>query len=167
MPLVKALLILLAVIVVVAAYLLAAIGLGIHEYWAGFLFLLQWSMMEEMKVERLPRSALGAALGAAIPFVPVWTAPAIGTGAGLALMLAIILLAVFLLILRTAALLINPATMLFLSVVSIPHIAGHVPPADVFLGLFAGIVFFGGLAGAGVLVQRRAAAKPNTSSAIS
>lgn len=157
----KALMVLGLVVVLVGAYLGVAAWLRIGEYWAGFLFLLQWSMMEEMKLERLSRSATGAAAGAALPFVPIWLAPVVGAEAGLAVMLALILIAVFLLIRGVATFVVNAATMIFLTVVSIPHLAGRVPPGDIFAGLLLGVVFFGGLAAlagsAAKLRARRAA----------
>jgi hypothetical protein len=156
----KALAILLGVVIVVAAYLALSGWMGVGEAWAGFLFLLQWSMMEEAKLDRLPRSALGATLGVAIPFVPAWLAPVVGAEAGLAVMLAIILLAVFLLIRGLVTLLINASTMLFLTIVSIPRIASAGPVA-LWLGLLVGILFFGGLAAAAALLRSRAAATPD------
>lgn len=152
----KALAIVLGVVVVVGTFLALTAWLGIGQYWAGFLFLLQWSMMEETRPERLARSALGAALGTAIPFVPLWLGPVAGASVGLAAMLAIILIAVFLLIRGLVPVLVNAATMLFLTVVSIPQVAAA-GPAAILLGLAAGVVFFGGLgAGAAALARGKA-----------
>jgi hypothetical protein len=142
----KALSIVLAVIIVVGAYLGLATWLHVVEYWVGFLFLLQWSMMEEMKVDRLPKSALGAAAGIAIASLPAWLAPAIGVNAALAVLTVAALVATFLLIKGVAGLVINPATMVFLTVATIPHVARGATPLGLYLGLGLGLAFFGGLA---------------------
>lgn len=159
----KALVILLVVVVVIAAYLGLAHWLGIREYWAGFLFLLQWSVMEQMQVDRLSRSIAGAVLGASIAFVPGWLTPSLGTGAASAVMLGMILLAVFLQIRGKAVFAVNGATMLFLTVMTIPQIAANALPGEIYLGLTAGIVFFGGLASLAAWAKGRGSGRPQAS----
>ena len=145
------------VIVLIAAFFVLAGAAGLREPWAALLFLFQWSMMEEMKLDRLPRSALGAAAGVTIASLPAWLAPSIGAGAGLAVMLLVVLAAVFLLIRGMAGVVINPATMAFLTVATIPHITQAARPVDLFLGIVAGVIYFGGLVAIpAALAKRRA-----------
>lgn len=153
--------ILLAVIVVVAGYIALAHSLGITEYWVGFLFLLVWTMVEGSKVDRLANVILGAVAGMAIAFSAIWTAPWLGSSAGL-VQLAAVLLAVFLLIRQAAGLVVNVAMMVFLTVMTIPHIAAGATPAALYLGLAIGVVFFGGLALAGAAVSRARAPSAST-----
>jgi hypothetical protein len=146
MSTIRALGILAIVVLVVAPYLGLTALFAIRGYWAGFLFLFQWSMMEEMKPRSLPKSALGAATGIAIACVGAWLAPVVGQSAAAAIQLAVVAASVFLLIRQSAALFINAATMLFLTVMTVPQVASGARPLDMFIGLAAGVVFFGGLA---------------------
>lgn len=154
------------VAIVVGLYIGLTKGLGIHEYWAGFLFLLQWSMMEQTRVQALPKSALGAATGIAIACCGVWLVPLVGApNAAIAQILASAV-AVFLLIRQVAGLFVNAATMLFLTVMTIPQVAAGATPAGAYMGLLAGVVFFGGLAVAAATVSRwKAMGKPASTTA--
>ncbi|ARR55252.1 hypothetical protein HY78_18280 [Rhizorhabdus wittichii DC-6] len=140
-------------IILIAIFFFLTGVVGVREHWAGFLFLFQWSMMEGMKLDRLPRSALGALTGVAIASLPTWLTPLLGAGAALAVMLSAILVAVFLLIRGMAGLVINPATMVFLTVATIPQIVNSTRPAEVFLGIGAAVIFFGGLAAIQMAIQ--------------
>ncbi|CAN5126537.1 hypothetical protein BH10PSE13_BH10PSE13_14730 [soil metagenome] len=154
MSTVRAFGILAIVAIVVGLYLGLTKFLGIHEYWAGFLFLLQWSMMEQTKLQAIPRSALGAATGIAIACVGIWLAPIVGApNAAIAQILASAV-AVFLLIRQLVGLFVNAATMLFLTVMTIPQVAAGTTPFGCYIGLSAGVVFFGGLALAAAGVSR-------------
>jgi hypothetical protein len=154
---------LLVVILAVGGYMGLTALLGVREYWAGFLFLLQWGMMEQLKIDHLPKSALGAATGAAIAFLPAWLTPALGlVGAGAAMTVAI-LAATFCLILGKAPIIVNAATMLFLTILSIPHLAAQVRSIDVYAGLAAGVLFFGGLAALATWAQGRSAVRSRAS----
>jgi hypothetical protein len=144
---------------VIVIFLALAGAVGVREHWAAFLFLFQWSMMEEMKLNRLPQSALGVATGIAIASLPAWLTPLIGTAAAAAVMPLAVLVAVFLLIRKMGRLVINPATMAFLTVATIPHIMEATKPADIFLGLITGVFFFGGLA---AIAKRKAALTDGT-----
>lgn len=164
----KAFLILLLVVVLVAAFIAFCSMIGVSQYWAGFLFLFQWSLMEEMKNDRLVKSILGAAVGTSIAFLPVWLTPQLGLNVAMMIMLAVILVAVFFQIRQMASVAINGATMLFLTVNTIPYVAQNAPPASVFAGLSAGVVFFGGLAliAAAVMAKRQSSATAPVPSAL-
>lgn len=155
---VKGLLILLAVIVVVAAYIAAAAALHLSEAWAGFLFLLYWSMVEEARPDRLPRSAIGAFVGAGTAALMALLPPVMGMGPGMAIFLGVVLLLVYAIIMGWAPIAVNMATMLFLTVGTIPQVQGHADFPQIFLGIMAGIAFFGGLALiAGALTRKKVA----------
>ena len=62
----KALGLLAVVVIVVAAFLGLLAAVGNDEAWAGFLFLLYWSMVEGLKTEALPKSIVGALVGLGI-----------------------------------------------------------------------------------------------------
>lgn len=159
MPTTKAIGILGMGIVLIALFFALAAAVGLREPWAAFLFLFQWSLMEEMKLDRLPRSALGGATGVAIASLPVWLAPLVGAGTGLAVMLLAVIVVVFLFIRGLAGLVINPATMVFLTVATIPHVTEEARPVDLFLGIVAGVIFFGGLAAIQAALAKRHASQ--------
>lgn len=154
---VKGLLILLAVIVVIAAYIAAAIALHLSEPWAGFLFLLYWSMAEHAKLDRIAASAIGAFVGMGTAAMMALLPPAIGMGPGMAIFMAVVLVLVYAIIMGWAPIAVNMATMLFLTVGTIPHVQAQADFGQVFLGVVAGIVFFGGLAAIAAAVTRKKA----------
>lgn len=141
----KAALITLAVVVVIAAYLALAMWLGVVEYWAGFLFLTQWGLMEQCKVDRLPQSICGAVVGTLIAFTPSQLPLLLGTTPGLIVMLAIMLWAIYAMIIGWLPLFVNAAAMVFLTVVTIPEIVKGATPLGILEGLAAGVIFFGGI----------------------
>lgn len=161
MPLGRTLAILLAVIVVVAGYIALAVSLGITEYWVGFLFLLVWTMVEGGKLDKLTNVIVGAAAGMAVAFSGIWAAPFLGTAAGLVQLVAS-LVAVFLLIRQAVGLVVNVAMMLFLTVMTIPHISAASSPTALYLGLAGGVVFFGGLGLAASALSRARASSASS-----
>lgn len=149
----------LAVVVVIAAYLAACMAIGIKEYWAGFLFLTQWGLMEQCRVDRLPHSIGGAIVGTLIAFTPYHLPQLLGTIPGTVVMLAIILWSIYAMIMGWLPMIINAATMIFLTVVTIPEIVQGAAAPGILAGLAAGIVAFGGLGLIGAAVAKRSAAK--------
>jgi hypothetical protein len=141
----KAALITLSVVVVIAAYLGLAMLLGIKEYWVGFLFLSQWGLMEQCKVARLPQSIGGAVAGTLIAFTPSQLPLLLGTTPGLIVMLAIMLWAIYAMVIGWLPLIINAAAMIFLTVITVPEIVQGSRPLGIIEGLVAGVVFFGGI----------------------
>lgn len=146
-----------ATILVVGAYLALTFLLGIPQYWPGFLFLFLWSTIEGMKIERLAHAAIGSAGGLVLAALPVWLAPTLGASGASGVMLGAILLCVFSLLKGWAGIVCNLGMMLFLTIATIPQIAGHTSPADMFAGLASGVLFFGGLA---LIATRVMAARP-------
>lgn len=154
----KGLAILLAVIVVIAGYIAVAVALHLSEMWAGFLFLLYWSMVEQAKPERLLASIIGAFIGAGTAALMALLPPAIGIGPGMGIFLVVVLVLVYAIIMGLAPIAVNMATMLFLTAGTIPHVQSHADFQQIFLGIAAGIVYFGGLAlVAGALTRKKAA----------
>lgn len=150
----KALAILFAVVAVIGLYVGLAFWLKVTASWVGFLFLTQWTVVDGGKLTQFPRTVLGALSGMTIALIPALLSPSLGHGPAMAVMLGLILVAVFLFIAARASQVINAATMMFLTVMSIPEIATHATPADLFVGFALGLVYFGGLAFAGSLFMK-------------
>lgn len=153
----KGLAVLAGVIVVIAGFVCVAVALHLSELWAGFLFLLYWSMIEEAKVERIPKAAIGAFVGTGTAALMALAPAALGMGPGMALFMAVILVLVYAMIMGWAPIAVNASTMIFLTVGTIPHVQGHADWRQIAFGIIAGIVYFGGLALiAGALTRKKA-----------
>lgn len=157
----KALGILGAVIVVVAGFIALLSLLGNHEAWAGFLFLLHWTMAEGAKREALPRSIAGSLVGLGAASLLVLLPPLLGA-AGSLLALAVILVLVYAQIRAQATIAVNMATMLFLTVGTIPHLQANARPVEILVALLLGVAYFGGLALAAGWMSKRRSAAPTT-----
>lgn len=156
----KALATLAAVAVIIAGFVALTALLGNGEAWAGFLFLLCWSLGEGMRPERLPRTVAGALLGIGLASLLFLLPAAAGPTAGGLAFLAALLVLVYLQIRGHAPMLINMTTMIFLTVGTVPHVQEHARFGEVLVALLLGVGYFGGLAAAAALVgQRRAAAR--------
>jgi hypothetical protein len=148
-----------AVVVVLGIFVALMMGLGIGDVWVSFLFLLYWSGFEQGKFEKLPESVVGAVVGLAIAWGLKALPASLGT-AGLVIIGAVILAAIYCLIVGWLRILVNYSTMLFLTVGTVPVVqAAMVFPAVLFpLGI--GVVYFAGVAWLVQRVVRRPAAEP-------
>lgn len=158
----KALGILGAVIIVVAGFIALVALFDNHEAWAGFLFLLHWSMAEGMKPEALTRSITGSLVGLGAASLLVVLPPVLGATAGGLLALAVILALVYVQIRGQAQVAVNMATMLFLTAGTIPHVQAQAELPQILLSLLLGIAYFGGLALALGWISRRRATAPSS-----
>ena len=156
----KALGILAAVVVVIAGFLGLMAAVGNHEAWAGFLFLLYWSMAEGMKLEALPKSVVGALVGIGIASLLFLLPQTLGATIGGLTFLAVVLVLVYLQIRNSLPIAVNMATMIFLTVGTIPHLQSHASFIDSLAALLLGTAYFGGLAFAMSFIGRRTGAPP-------
>lgn len=155
----KGLLVLLAIVVVIGAFLALNHGLGITEVWAAFLFLLYWAGIEHAAVEKLPSCIVGAVLGLLMGYLmnrlPIW----LGASTGGMVFLGLILLLIYCQVMGWLLVAVNMVTMLYLTVTTIPAIQSGVDFIGAFIALGIGVVFFGGLVLAGSWWQKRSAGK--------
>jgi len=150
--------IVLAVVVVVGAYVGLNMALGITEGWAGFLFLLCWSMIEKSSMDRFAHALVGALIGAGTAAL-MKLGPAMMGPAGMALFLGAVLLLIYAIVMGWFALGVNTTTMVFLTVGTIPYVEQGAEPAGIFLGIASGAVFFGALGLIAAQVSKRRSAK--------
>lgn len=146
--------------VIVAAYLGLEAWLGVKEYWVGFLFLSQWGLMEQCRMDRLPASIFGAATGLLIALAPSQLPLFLGMTLGLTVTAVVTLAATYSLIMGWLPLFINAATMIFLTVITVPQIAQGSTPTSLLAGLATGVLFFGGLGLVGAAVSRAKGSAP-------
>lgn len=156
---VKGLGILLAVILVIGGYIAVAVALHLSELWAGFLFLLYWSMAEDAKPDKIVKCATGSFVGAGTAALMALLPDAIGMAPGMAVFGGVVLVLVYAMIMGWARVAVNMGTMIFLTVATIPHVVGHADYKQIFFGIASGIAYFGGLAlVAAALAKRKAVA---------
>ncbi len=137
-------LVVLAVAAVVVLFVTLNNALGIQEFWAGFLFLFYWAAIEHARFDKLAAAATGALVGLGASFA-LHALPAFMGGAGLTLALSLVVVLVYCQVMGWASLLVNNATMLFLTVGTVPHVQKSGDYAQIFVGLLMGVLFFGGL----------------------
>lgn len=153
----KGLLVLMGVVVVVGGYIGLNSALGIHDFWAGFLFLLYWAAIEHMAFDKLPACIVGALVGLLMGWLlfalPVW----FGETGGL-IFLGLVLALVYCQIMGWLPVAVNAVTMLFLTVGTIPAIQHADTGANfthALVALVLAFVYFIGLMWIATLLRQR------------
>lgn len=152
----KGALVVVAIAVAVVLYLMLAHVLGIPQFWAGFLWLFYWAGIEQMNFSVFPDSVRGAFTGLAVALC-LHVFPQQIEHFGLAIALLLVVVLVYCSVMGWAKPFVNNATMLFLTVGTIPTIQAHGDFAQIFSALMLGVVFFGGLLGLGTMIGKRRA----------
>jgi hypothetical protein len=152
----QGLLILGAVVVLVTAFLWLSTVLGLTEVWAPFLLLLVWGSVEGLRLERLLPLALGASLGLGTALAMKVLPTDWGTAAWWPILLFVLAL-IYCQIMQWLGTFVNLATMLFLTVATIPSVQAGNSFAGTFAALACGVLFFGGLAWLGRWLKLRSA----------
>ena len=143
--------IMLAIVIAIAVWIsLGTFVFHIRSFFASFLFLWYWSLIEKMDFAKLPAVILGALVGAAMAWLLVVLSAHFGAPGAIVAVL-VMAAAVFGQIMGWATLALNGATMLFLTVMTAPQIMGAVNFAEVDKAIVLGAVYF---AGGIYLVQR-------------
>lgn len=141
----KGLLVVAGIAVVVALYLGLALAIGLVEFWTGFLFLFFWAGIEQMRFDRINAAVAGASVGLLTALALKQLPVLLGTAAGLGLALGLVVILVYCQVMGWIGLLVNNATMLFLTVATIPHLQTRGSFTEMFTALYVGVAFFGGL----------------------
>jgi hypothetical protein len=146
--------VLLFVVVAIAIWIVLTMVLKIHAGFAGYLILWYWTTVERADFARLPFVVVGGLVGVALAWQLSFLVAHYGM-AGLAVALIVIMAAVFVQIMQTGGLFINNSTMMFLTVLTAPQMAGvHV--TDAIAAVALGTVYFGAIVyGAQAYVARR------------
>jgi hypothetical protein len=152
------LLVLAAVAVEIALFITLTFALGIAHSWVAFLFLLYWGGIEQMKFEKLPNCIVGALLGLALAY-GIRTLPAFFGPAVWVLILGAILVLVYFAIMHWWPLVVNNATMLFLTVGTIPAVQAGAQVPSLLPAFGFGVAYFAALAWLAQLLVRRSAGK--------
>jgi hypothetical protein len=152
------LLILGAVMAAIAMFEVIDYALGSADGWVGFLFLLCWGGIEQMKLEKLPSCIVGALLGLALCY-GLQALPASMGPVGWVLVGGAILASVYCLIMGWWPIAVNNTTMLFLTVGTIPVVQAGTGFPKLFPALGIGVAYFAGLGWLVQLLMQRSAGK--------
>lgn len=157
--------VLLGVIAVILGFLGLVVLLSITEVWAGFLFLLYWGGIQHLELKEYPAATLGSLFGLLL----IYLAHNLGTILGLPdlslpLFLGVICTVVYLQILGKFSLVINLASMLFLTVGTIPQLA-ELDILNIAEAVGLSALYFGLLAAIGnTIMAHKASAKESVKS---
>lgn len=159
-----------AIVVVVGIYLALAHYFAIAEFWAGFLWLLYWAAIEGSDFKKINASIIGALVGILTGFalhaLPVQLADAVqGVNLGLVIALALVLSLIYCSVMGWLELLVNHATMLFLTATTIVHVQEHGAFPGMIAALALAVIFFGSLIWLGTYVGEKMALKKAVTSA--
>ena len=158
----KAAIIVVVLIPLVAAYMILGSAIGVTHLWAGFLFILYWTAIHAANASAYWPDLCGALMGVGYAFLCHWL-PLQGTAGGIAL-LAILCVTTWLLIRGMLPLIINLGLMLFLTVCTVPMIGEKGDHVGIAIGVLYGAAYSGLLflaaTNAGKLRARRPAPAP-------
>lgn len=144
------------IVVLIVAWLAIAIGaLGMSDTTlvGAFMFLWYWANNEQLQFKRLVPAMLGSLVGTGIAWL-LWYGPAAHGGAGLAGAIGVLVVALYLDITKTVPIVVNTATMLFLTLAAAPLIQLQVDWVELVKSTVLGGLFF---AGAVFVLQKLAA----------
>ncbi|MBS0482863.1 MAG: hypothetical protein JSR96_12100 [Proteobacteria bacterium] len=132
------------VVVLIIAWI--AIGLqfmAVTSLVGGFLFLWYWANNEQLEIRRLPPALIGAVVGIGIGWFMLYAATKFG-GAGLAAGVGVLVLALYLDVIKAVPMVVNTATMLYVTIAAAPLVQLHVNWTELVLSTVIGGLFFGG-----------------------
>ncbi|QIB65512.1 hypothetical protein [Kineobactrum salinum] len=138
----QALVVLIGVVVVLGVLIAFYSLLNIHAAWAGFLFLLYWSSVDDFAVDRLLRCVCGGLFG----FFLLWTlaqSTSLFGDNGIYAFLALLMVVIYCLIMKWADWLINPVAMFYLTVGLVPAVQAELDLVDAVLAFLISAFYFG------------------------
>jgi hypothetical protein len=145
----KGLLVLGIVVVAVAAFIGISSALSLPSVYGGFLFVFYFTGLCHAAPDKFAPAVAGAFAGLATAFLLMYLPVAMGN-LGMALALGLVLAAIYALIMGWVPLLVNNATMLFLTIGTIPALQQMATIAEMALSVLLAAV----LIGAGLMVQK-------------
>lgn len=152
----------LGLVAAVAGFLMLGGALGLTPLYGGFLLLWYFGSVDAFDVPALPALAIGGACGTATAWLLQYAVIHHGLPGALSV-LALIIVAVFISVMRWLPLVINHAYMLYLTVMAAPLVQANEHFGDVMLTVALATVYFGVIAYVGRrIIARRARAAART-----
>lgn len=140
-PIAGLVVLLIAVVLLVVWIVIAVQFLSDTVLVGGFMLLWYWANNGQLDIRRFPAALIGSLVGIGIAWLLVY-APAHFGGAGLAIGIGALLLALYLDIIKALPLVVNNATMLFVTLAAAPLIQLHVDWGQLVLSTVLGGLFF-------------------------
>jgi hypothetical protein len=145
LPMGQALIVTIGVLVAVAGFIALGAALQVKPLYAGFLLLWVWSALDKLAMHALPAALLGALAGAGLSYL-LQTGTATGNPQLIALALALMIGAVFLVVAGRAVLVCNQSTMLFITVLNAPLLQSGEDFRGAIVAIALSAVYFGVIA---------------------
>lgn len=152
----RAVMTLAGVAVAIGIFLAICHFLHIEQYWPAFMFVLYWGMIDGAEVGKLRASMIGGAMGLLVGYSASLLAPVLGESSGL-VFLGLILCVIYCQLMGLFVVAVNPLTMIYLTICTIPAVTEGTRFVDSIAGFALGVVFFGGLIGGGQMLKSRSA----------
>ena len=133
-----------AVVIIVAWILLGLIVLHLQptSLVGGFLLLYYWANNGQLDIKQLPAAIIGGLVGIFLSWFVVHAEVQWGS-TGLALALALFVLALYLDVIKALPMVVNTSTMLYLTVAAAPLVQLHVDWQELVISTVVGGAFFG------------------------
>lgn len=138
---VKALGMLIGVMVMSFGFIALCAVVNNHEFYAGFLFLLCWAVLEHTKLARLPHTIAGSICGVALGYLLQYVIAA-EVAQGAIIFTLVVMVILYCQFMGWLALIANLSAFTFLLVVTIPHVQAQANFIDVLVSLGLGIAYF-------------------------
>lgn len=135
--------ILIIVIVGIVGWIVLGSALKLTSFYASFLFLWYWAVVDKLDFKKFIFSMIGAMIGIALAWGPHFLPHHLGATHGLIVSLLLIILAVYLVIIERVPFAFNPALTLYLTVVAAPAILETSDFRELALATLLGGGFFG------------------------
>jgi hypothetical protein len=146
--------ILCVVVGLILGFVALCTALKVQNFWVGFLFMFYWMGLEQARMDKYLSSAIGSLLGLLVSFGASVFSAHLGADMGALAAFAVSMVLIYVRIIGRLKFFVNQATVLFLTVGSIPVLHSTVSASEMFISLFLGLVFFGSLGGIGALLER-------------
>lgn len=147
------------IVIILAVFIGAMMSINVMEFWLGTVFLWYFSSEKHSDMKVFPSVAIGSIVGytiaAGVHILP--TELGMGLGGGLAVLLIVVPLILFLM--GKMTFFFNGGTFLYLTIGTIPSISSEGIYGEQILALIVGILFWGVLFGALNFFGKKAAAK--------
>lgn len=151
----KGFVVLVILVATIGAFLALSSALAIVEPWVGCLFLLYWGGIEKADLKKLASSAVGAAVGLLMAYLlqrlPLWLGE---STAGLVFLAGLVVL-IYCLLMGWLQTVVNMATMLFITIATIPSIQSSYQFDDALIALTFSVAYFAGLIWLSTLLPKK------------
>lgn len=143
-----------AVLAAIAGFVAIGSAMSLEPLYAGFLLLWYWASIDKADFKALPKTTLGSFAGLALAWSLRVLPQELG-GAGLAIALLVVALAILIQILNIAPFIVNAPFMLYLTVFAAPVLQREESFSAVAVSIAAGTIYFACFVWGPIAAKRR------------